>query len=697
MWARSMTDQGDSAERERALLLACAKIATTQEDELMIRRTLGGGVDWVRLVEQAVERGVASQVGQTLRRIAPDLLPDEILGAFSTLVDRTRQENSSLLEQLAKVPGRIVKDLHTFATRKLAENPNNAAPWLHLGKALHNAKRYKEAIACFDRAIALAPGEAAGWRDRGIALLAVGERTAALTYLDKALALDREDALAWTFRAHALVALERFADAAEASDRALTLDPGNVSAARVNKHALLFVCEWSRRDEVVRAVRDGVSAGQPIVTPFLHLAISDSEEENFAVAKIWAQGVPSPEPLWRGERYCHDRIRIAYISTDFRDTLSVNAIAGGFESHDKTRFEMTAISLRPSDGSDTRRRIEAAFDRFIDAQNMSDAEVARLLREAEIDIAIDLNGYAGDRRTGILAHRPAPIQVNYLGFAGTMGMPCFDYILADRTVIPPEHHRYYSEKVVYLPQTFFPTDRRRRIAERTPSRGELGLPSEGFVFTCQNTVYKISPEVFDVWMRLLQAVEGSVLWLGIADRLPTGNLQREARARGVAPERIVFGSWVKGRADHLARLRVADLFLDTQPYNAHTTACDALWVGLPLLTRVGNTFPARIAASLLRAIDLPELVTESLAEYERTALMLALNPDKLASIRTRLARNREVAALFDTPRFTRNLEAAYITMWERHQAGSPPEHFAVDEPAPRSIGTSSRAPRAAGA
>ena len=673
--------QPDLAERERLLLSACAKILTTQEDDALIRRTLGEGVDWPRFARQVVELGVASLAGHTLVRVAPDLVPKDFLDAFAVVIDETRRDNDSLLKNLvAAVPGRRLKEAYQSAGRALADNPNDAAPWRELASGLHKARRYEEAIACYDRALALAGDDAATWRDRARVLLDSGDTSTAVANLDKAVALSPEDALAWTFRAHALAASGRIAEAVVASDRALTLDPKSISAARVSIHALLFSCDWPRREEVKRLVHDGIKAGQDLVTPFIHLAISDSEEQNLAVAKIWAKRVPpSSTPLWRGERYEHERIRIAYISTDFRDTLSVNAIAGGFESHDKERLELTGVSLSPGDGSDTRRRIEAAFDHFIDAEKMSDAAVAQLLREAEIDIAIDLNGYAGNRRTGILAQRPAPIQVNYLGFAGTMGMPFFDYIIADNTVIPPERRHHYTEKVVCLPRTFFPTDRKRRIAEHTPSRSELGLPEKGFVFTCQNTVYKITPEVFDVWMRLLQAVDGSVLWLTFADPMAIENLQREARARAIAPERIVFGSWVKERADHLARLQLADLFLDTQPYNAHTTACDALWVGLPLLTCLGNTFPARVAASLLRAIDLPELVTTSLGEYWQTAATLALNPDKLAALRAKLARNRNTAPLFDTARFTRGLEAAYVTMWERHQAGLLPTPFAVPE------------------
>ena len=326
-----------------------------------------------------------------------------------------------------------------------------------------------------------------------------------------------------------------------------------------------------------------------------------------------------------------------------------------------------------------RRRIETAFDRFIDAQAMSDAQVATMLRELEIDIAIDLNGYSGEKRTGILAHRPAPVQVNYLGFPGTMGAPFIDYIIADRMVIPDENRIYYSEQVVYLPHTYLPNDGKRPIAENTPSRIEAGLPETGFVFACHNAAHKIGPEMFDVWMRLLQTVEGSVLWLKSPNPSAMGNLRREAKARGVAPERLVFAPRLPQTEDHLARLRLADLFLDTLPYNAHATACDALWAGLPVLTCLGNTFPGRVAASLLHAIGLPELVTSSLAEYEELALALARNPERLAAIKAKLMRNRDTEPLFDTARFTRDLESAYTTMWERTQRGEPPETLSYQQ------------------
>jgi protein O-GlcNAc transferase len=300
-----------------------------------------------------------------------------------------------------------------------------------------------------------------------------------------------------------------------------------------------------------------------------------------------------------------------------------------------------------------------------------------MMREFEIDIAVNLNGYAGAHRTGIFAFRPTPVQVNYLGFPGTMATPFIDYIVADRLVIPEEHKIHYTEKVVYLPNTYLPSDCMRKIAERTPTRAEAGLPEAGFVFVCHNDERKIGPEVFDVWMRLLRTVEGSVLWLKSLNSSAMINLRREAKDRGVASERLVFAPRLPHSEDHLARLRLGHLFLDTLPYNAHATACDALWAGLPVLTCQGKSFPGLVATSILHAIGLPELVTSSLAEYEALALALACNTPQLAAIRSKLARNRHTEPLFDTEWHTRQLEAAYIRMWERHQAWLPPEAFAI--------------------
>ena len=680
-------DQTKPTSREPRLLLVCAKLTTTEADTATIRQMLGEGIDWTIFARTAVDRGVASLAAHTLVCVAPDMVPQDILGVFREIVHQTRIGNREILAKiggtLEEIPCQALRlateNALAAASGALTDNPADVAAWRNLGRTLSDLHRYQEAIACYDRATALAPDYAANWIDRARAMSAAGRRAATLPYIDKALALDPEDVEAWTRCAYALSDLQRFAEASEASDRALALDPENIAAARVGIHALLFVCDWRRRETIKHRIDNGLKAGRLIITPFLNLAISDSEAENLALARLWAKTVQRPAtPLWRGERYRHDKIRIAYISTDFRDTLSVNAIAGCFEGHDKTRFETTGVSLNPDDGSHTRRRIVSALDHFIEARAMSNAQVATLLRDCEIDIAIDLNGYAGDKRTEIVAARPAPLQVNYLGYAGTTGMPFIDYIVADRVVIPEEHHIHYSEKVVHLPHTFFPTDRKRRIAKHTPTRTEVGLPETGFIFACHSTAYKITPELFEIWMRLLRAVEGSALWLSSTIDAAVVNLQREAAARRVAPQRLVFGPRVPKRKDHLARLRLADLFLDTLPYNAHTTACDALWVGLPVLTCPGNTFAGRVAASLLYAAGVPELVTASLGEYEKLALALARTPERLAAIKEKLRRNRDTEPLFDTTRFTRDLEHAYTIMWERQQRGLPATSFAVD-------------------
>ncbi len=488
---------------------------------------------------------------------------------------------------------------------------------------------------------------------------------------------DPDSAAGWAICAGHLYDSKRYVEAVEASDRALSLNPGDADTTRVGIHARLHSCDWRRREDDKRRITEGLSAGLHMISPFFHRAICESDAEALAFARFWARAYSqSLEPLWRGERYRHDKARVAYMSVELHDPTTW-LVAGVFEHHDTTRFETTGILLGPRDGSEMRRRIDTGFGHLVSVHAMTDREAARLLRELEIDIIIDLKGNTGDRRTGILAHRPAPVQVNYLGYPGTMGVDFIDYIVTDRIVIPEEQRVHYSEKAVYLPHCYMPNDNKNRIAERTPSRVEAELPEEGLVFACFNHTYKIGSEIFDVWMRLLHAVDGSILWLRHADTAAMGNLLREARARGIAPDRIVFAPHVPNRDDYFARHRLADLFLDTLPFNAHATANDALWAGLPVLTCQGNTAFARVAASQLHAIGLPELVTSSLAEYEALALALARDPERLTAIRAKLARNRGTEPLFDTARVTRNLETAYTIMWDRTQRGEAPESFSV--------------------
>jgi predicted O-linked N-acetylglucosamine transferase (SPINDLY family) len=365
---------------------------------------------------------------------------------------------------------------------------------------------------------------------------------------------------------------------------------------------------------------------------------------------------------------------VAYLSADFHTHATAFLIAELFERHDRTRFEVLGVGFDRDDQSNIRRRLVASFDRFHDMRTQSDLGAARLLYDLEVDIAVDLKGYTQDCRPEILSHRPAPVQVSYLGYPGTMA-DFIDYIIADATVLPFDQEAFYSEKIVHLPETYQVNDRQRRIAERAPTRQEAGLP-DGFVFCCFNNNHKITPTIFDVWMRLLKAVPDSALWLLADNAAAEANLRREAQVRDIAPERLVFAGRQK-LDDHLARHRLADLFLDTLPYNAHTTASDALWAGLPVLTCQGQAFAGRVAASLLKAVGLDELVTHSLVDYEAAALRLAHDRLHLGELRMRLGQQRTTSALFDTDRFCGHLEAAYVTMDEIRRRGGHPRNFAV--------------------
>jgi protein O-GlcNAc transferase len=372
------------------------------------------------------------------------------------------------------------------------------------------------------------------------------------------------------------------------------------------------------------------------------------------------------------------RITIGYVCGEFREHATSILMCGVWEQHDKSRFRLIAFDNGGADGSDYRARIEAAFDEIVDISNLGDEAAADAIRERQVDVLLNLNGYYGRERTGVFAHRPSPIQVNYLGFPGTLGAGYFDYLIADQEVIPPAHQSLYVEKVVYLPDTYQANDDRRPIASRAGSRGDAGLPEGGFVFCCFNNRYKITPSTFDCWMRILDRVPGSVLWL-LEDFLPASQrLRDEAVRRGIDPARLVFAQRQKP-ADHLARHQLADLFLDTLPYNAHTTASDALWAGLPVLTLKGPTFPGRVAASLLKAIGLPELVTHSAQEFEELAVALASDAPRLATLRNRLKANRSTHPLFDTKRFTRHLEQAFERMVSNQREGHSPGPFSVPE------------------
>ena len=562
--------------------------------------------------------------------------------------------------------------------KAIALKPDFAEAYNNFGNALLDMKRPAEALASYDRVIALKPDFAEAYNNRGNALIDLKRPADALASYDRAIALEPDFADAYNNRGIALTDLKRPEDALASYDKAIALKPDLLGVEGYRLYTKLHLCDWSNFDSECAHLISAVRNGKGNTTPFAFLALPSSSSDQLNSSKLWIANKypPSDKPIWQGERYNHDRIRVAYVSADFRQHPVSLLMAGMFECHDKSCFETTAISIGPDDNSEMRKRVEASFEHFIDAKTYSDNQIANLAKELEVDILVDLMGFTENSRTGIFARRSAPIQVNYLGYPGTMGAEYIDYIIADRIVIPETQQHFYAEKIVYLPNSFQPTDRKRRIADKIFTRAEVGLPQEGFVFCCFNSNYKITPNIYDSWMRILNQVDGSVLWLVAQSPKVERNLRNEAAARGVNPERLIFAPRMH-LPEHQARLGLADLFLDTLPYNAGTTASDMLWADLPVLTRVGDTFAGRMAASVLNAIGLPELVTITPEAYEQKAIELETNPEKLAAIKRKLAENRLITPLFDTKLFAKHIEAAYTAMYERYKAGLAPDHIAI--------------------
>ena len=570
------------------------------------------------------------------------------------------------------------EDAITSYKQALALDSRNIETWSNLGDCLHKLKHYDDALDAYRRILAINPVFDGAWLGYANVVSAMKRFDDALSAYDKALEINGNLAEAWLGRANVFFELKRYDDALNSYQKALALQPDLTSVEASCLHTKMHICNWTNfhaeNERLMSSVRNGTATAQP----FIFLTLASSVANQFRCAKKWASdNCPSqPKPDWQSDKREHDRIRIGFLTSDFREHATSYLSAGMFESYDKSRFEIIAISWGGNDHSAIRRRIETSSDRFVDVQTKTDSEIAAIVRELRIDIAVDMMGYIKDSRPNIFARRCAPIQASYLAYPGTIGADFMDYIIADRIVAPECQYDSYSEKIVTLPNSYQVNDAKRPISDRSFTRHELGLPETGIVFCCFNNNYKITPDIFDCWMRLLRRVDESVLWLLEDNVTAASNLRKEASDRGVVPDRIIFAERMP-QAEHLSRHRLADLFLDTLPYNAHTTASDALWAGVPILTCRGRTFAGRVAASLLNAVQLPELVTTTMDDYERLAVELATNPEKLADVKVRLARNRQTAALFDTKLFTRHLEAAFTTMYARHHAGLGPDHFVV--------------------
>jgi predicted O-linked N-acetylglucosamine transferase (SPINDLY family) len=628
--------------------------------------------------------------------------------------------NLNIRGVLLVAAGRLQEALESFE-RACREKPAFLPAILNRATALLDLDRAEEALACLDPAAKVAPNDAEILLLRGRALQALSRPVDALEELTRAAALNPQSSEARLARAEALRVAGRNAEALAEFDAVLSFDPGNTLALQnsgtlLHQHGVLdqavaryerlirllrpipefaaeldyalgmavscrrTMCAWGGMPELEAALIERVRRGNAVIKPYLSLMITDDPAvQNLCARRFWARQFGEPAAVASEQRQPHDRLRVGYLSSDFRDHPTSWLIAGLIESHDRDRFEIRGYSTGPDDGSPLRRRIQQAFDHFTDISSMRDDDAARRIAADEVDILVDINGLTDGGRGGVLARRPAPIVAHFLAYPGPLGTRAVDYIIADHVVIPESSSAHFDSAIVRLPVSYQVNDQARLRPATKPAREALGLPAEGFVFCGFCQPIKLSPAVFDVWMRILVRAPGSVLWLLEDNRFQRANLMREAQGRNVDPQRLIFAPRVDQQA-HIARHQSVDLLLDTWPCGAHTSTSDALWVGVPVITRPGVTFASRVAASLLHAVGLPELIVTDLQAYEDLAVELARSPVLVQKLRARLATDEARHALFDSARFRVRLELAYQEMWRRHLAGRRAEDFTVSAP-----------------
>lgn len=545
-----------------------------------------------------------------------------------------------------------------------------------IAAALIGLRRYHEAEQALSVAIKRNPLDAKAYCNLGILFTEFKKYPEALSAYNTALAINSGCAETYENLAILHSHLRDHVECIGAYHKALLLDPTSIRLKNSLLNTQMKICDWSDYHSSVGSSFSINSKEPESATPFMLLGLPSSLSAQQICAKSYAKSAVISFPPKSPLQAPSPKIKIAYLSADYYNHATMHLMAQLFELHDRSRFEVIGISYGRSSQDEMRNRVAMAFDQFIETADKSDREIAEMLRGMDVDIAIDLKGHTQDSRLGILAYRPAPVQVHYLGYPGTLGADFIDYLIADSTLIPESHQEYYTEKIIYLPDTYQVNDRSRCIAEVDDARCDHGLPENSFVYCCFNNNWKITPDVFDAWMRILNRVENSVLWLFIDNEEASKNISQQAAIRNISPDRLIFAKKIP-IDKHLARHRHADLFLDTFHCNAHTRASDALWAGLPLVTKLGDTFASRVSASLLRAIGLPQLITENIEDYEALAIELASDPDKLSKVKRTLSENRFTAPLFDTPRFARHLEMAYEEIIMRWRQNLPPTHIHI--------------------
>lgn len=556
--------------------------------------------------------------------------------------------------------------------------PTYSEAFYNRGLVLHEQKRLAESLESYQIAITLKPNYAEAYSNSGNIYKELRQFTKALEFYGKALAVNPNFVEANLNCGIIFQELLRFEEALKSYQKVINLDPNFPFIKGDIVHCKMQMNKWDSFFDDLESINSDVTNNKFSATPFGYQGISNSPKLLGKAASLFSLSKYPPRINRPAKiaKASNKKIKIGYLCGEFRQQATSILMVNLWEMHDKEKFELIGFDNGWDDESPIRRRIEKAFDRFINISSMSDFAVVESIKYEAVDILINLNCFFGLSRNPVFSYKPAPIQVNYLGFPGTLGVTYMDYIIADKYVIPEYSRDFYSEKVVYLPNCYQVNDKNRKISAKEFTREELGLPSDGFVFCCFNNNYKITPPIFDTWARIIKSVEGSVLWLLEDNPYSVVNLRREAQNRGLEASRLVFAKRID-LPEHLARHTAADLFLDTLPYNAHTTASDALWAGLPVLTCMGESFASRVAASLLNAIELPELITTSQEQYEAMAIELASNKEKLKAIKRKLKCNKLNTPLFDTQKFTSHIEAAYVQMYERFHSDLSPDHIFI--------------------
>jgi predicted O-linked N-acetylglucosamine transferase (SPINDLY family) len=547
----------------------------------------------------------------------------------------------------------------------LKVNPKHAVTHFHLGLTFKKSRLLDKALMSFGQAIEIDPQFAKAYQVRGNTFVEMANYDLAFKDYQRTIQIKPDSADAFLSVGNLYKRLKQYPQAIEAYKSAKAIQPKLPYLNGILLNTKMLLCDWDNFDQDLKELESAIESGEMVSAPFPLLSLSESQKTLKKSSELYgkllypANGALGVLP----RRNLNGKIRIGYFSADFHEHATAYLTAELFELHDPNRFEIYAFSYGPTTNDPMQKRIQKAFYGFIDISNKSDLDAAKLARDLNIDIAVDLKGYTQDARPGVFAYRAAPLQVSYLGYPGTIGTEYMDYLIADKTVIPEEDQSFYTEKILYMPHCYQVNDQKREVSPRIFSKLECGLPENSFIFCCFNNSYKITPSTFNSWMNILKDSQNSVLWLLESHPESNKNLRKEAAIRGVDPNRLIFAKRLPAK-EHLSRIKLADLFLDTRPYNAHTSASDALWMGVPVLTQFGKTFPSRVASSLLTQMELPDLITASSLEYEALAIHLTKNPNKLCEIKNKLQRNKLMMPLFNTKLFATNIEDLYQRIFQ---------------------------------